>query len=93
MAGLALPVLAGAWFAGSGYVEFNDRLAALERFQAETTQSLADGRQRAQEFARQYEREQAEDRLVNQQVQELAKEVGWLSFHHHDEIGGRGHVD
>ena len=82
VAGIAVPVLAAVWWAGSGYMEFNDRLAALERATAEI-----------HELRDRYEREQAKDDLVNDQVEKLAEHVDWLRFHHHDEIGGRGHVD
>ena len=82
VAGIALPLLAGAWWAGAGYIEFSDRLAALER--------EADD---ARRFREEYGRQQVKDGLVNEQVKDLAGEVEWLKFHHHDEIGGRGHVD
>ena len=83
---LALPLLAAAWWAGSGYVEFNDRLAALEH----ELEDLHDLRAR-------YEREQATDSLVNEKVATLEAHVDWLRFHHHAVPGGgdtgRAHVD
>ena len=83
IAGLALPLLAAAWWAGSGYVEFNDRLSALERDVNEFSGLRA-----------RYEREQAANILVNDQVKALAADVEWLKFHHHHEGGeGRPHVD
>ena len=81
-AGLALPLLAAAWFTGSAYVEFSDRLAALEA-------AVGDGT----EFRQRYEREQVKDSLVNEQVSRLAVDVEWLKFHHHDRHGGRAHTD
>ena len=82
LAGLALPVLAAAWWAGAGYVEFNDRLAALE-----------DGAADAQAFRLRYEREQTKDALVNDRVEKLAQHVDWLRHHHHDRHGGGPHTD
>ena len=83
---LALPLLAAAWWAGSGYVEFNDRLAALEH----ELEDLRDLRAR-------YEREQARDSLVNDQVDTLEAHIDWLRFHHHTVPQGgdtgRAHVD
>lgn len=92
--GIALPLLAAAWWAGSGYVEFSDRLKSLEQH-AQRMDALADAaRSRSQEFTRLYERQQAEDRLVNEQVRQLVKEIEWLKYHHHHEEGeGRPHVD
>ena len=72
VAGIAVPVLAAVWWAGTGYMEFNDRLAALER-------DISDVRQ----FRVRYEREQAKDDLVNTQVEKLAEQIDWLRFHHH----------
>ena len=80
--GIALPLVAGAWWAGAGYIEFNDRLDALEAAHEED-----------RGFRARYEREQAQDSLVNSHVTEILKELEWLKYHHHDEIGGRGHVD
>ena len=80
--GIVAPALAMAWWAGAGYIEFNDRLEALER------DAFLD-----EEFRRRYEREQAKDMLVNEQVKSMAEDVEWLKFHHHDEHGGRAHVD
>ena len=86
IAGIALPLLAGAWWAGSGYVEFADRLTALEQ-QAEELH----------EFRDRYEREQVRDSLVNEQVSNLTDEVDWLRWHHHSVPQGgdtgRAHID
>ena len=83
---LALPLLAAAWWAGSGYVEFNDRLAALER-ELEDLAALRD----------RYEREQAKNDLINDQVEKMEAELDMLRWHHHAVPGGgdtgRGHVD
>lgn len=92
--GLALPLLAAAWWAGSGYVEVSDRLQALETAVSRIESERDQARVRLQEFSRQYERAQAENVLVNQQVHNLATDVEWLKFHHHHESGeGRAHVD
>ena len=79
--GLALPLLGAAYFAGSGYVEFNDRLAVLERDVGEL-----------RELRARYEREQAKDALVNDQVQKLSDDMRWMLYHHHHGEGGP-HVD
>ena len=94
LVGLAVPLLAAAWWAGSGYVEVSDRLAALETATLELTAARDAARDKAQSFAREYERAQAENVLINQQVHKLAEEVEWLKFHHHHDNGeGRAHVD
>ena len=81
--GLLIPLLGATWWAGSGYVEFNDRLALLER-------DVADLR----ELRARYEREQAKDALVNEQVNKILEDIEWLKYHHHHQNGeGRPHVD
>ena len=86
IAGIALPMLAGAWWAGSGYIEFSDRLTALE-------QQTAD----FHALELRYEREQTENRLVNERVESLAGHVEELLYHHHSVPQGgdtgRAHVD
>ena len=87
VAAIVLPLLVGAWWAGSGYVEFNDRLSALERELIHL-----------HELRDRYEREQTKNALVNEQVDDLEKHVDWLRWHHHEIPGGggdtgRGHVD
>ena len=83
---LALPLLAGAWWAGSGYVEFADRLSAIEH----ELEDLHDLRAR-------YEREQAKNDLINEHVEKMEAELDMLRWHHHAVPGGgdtgRGHVD
>ena len=86
---VVLPVLGGVWWAGSGYMEFNDRLAKLE----EDTTAIEEDIAALEHRWFQAEREQAQDALVNDQVRSLETDVEWLKFHHHDAPGGRAHVD
>ena len=80
--GIMIPLLAGAYWAGSGYVEFRDRLDLLER-------DVSDLR----ELRVKYNREQTRDEFVNEQVARLIEDVEWLKYHHHDSFGGIGHTD
>ncbi len=82
IAGLIIPLLAAAWWAGSGYVEVSDRLTALEDATESLKASVADLAAR-----------QIKDGLVNEKVTVLEGHVDWLRYHHHDRIGGKGHVD
>ena len=63
IAGIGLPLLAGAFFVGSAYVEFNDRVGALE----------ADNKE-LQVFKQRYEKDQAIDSIVNDKVNKIDKE-------------------
>jgi len=81
--GIAIPALLIAWWAGSGYVEFKDRLEILEKHA-----------QMHEDFISRYEKSQAKDNLVNERVVEIDKDVEWLKYHHHHQNGeGRPHVD
>lgn len=77
------------WYGAAGVSEVDSLHERVEKLEA------------AQD---QYEHAQATDESVNKQVEALAKEMAWVSFHHHDgrAIGhdheheltlGRGHVD
>ena len=63
VAGIALPIMAATWWAGSSYVEFADRLSAVEQ-----------GNKELQTFRQRYERDQAVDSIINEKVNKLDKE-------------------
>ena len=84
--GVMIPILGAVWWAGSGYMEFNDRLASLER--------EASG---FHDLQLRYEGEQTENRIINERVEKLDKNVEMLLYHHHSVPQGgdtgRAHVD
>ena len=81
-AGAALAVLAPAaaliWYSAVIVDKVNNLHKRVEKIEAT---------QEAQKEA------QAEDRQINELVRQHEEHLDWLRYHHHDHIGGRGHVD
>lgn len=77
-AGLAIPAVAVVWYVAVEVNALDDAEDRLEKLEARVTT---------------IERSQATDEEINKLVRENKSHLDWLRFHHHDEIGGRGHVD
>ena len=76
--GVAIPAVALIWY-GAMQIEHVEHLRSrMLTLEAQVTS---------------IEREQATDAVVNKDVEALKREVDWLRYHHHDDAGGRGHVD
>lgn len=76
--GLAIPLVALAWYAGTAYDKLEAALAHIETLEAQIQELRI---------------AQAEDRLVNERVDRLAEQIDDLRFHHHDVHGGRAHSE
>ena len=77
--GIIVPVVIVIWLAASTVTEMQEMADRLADLEVRFT-SLTEA--------------QVADRLINDDVAELAKHVDWLRYHHHHENGeGHPHVD
>ena len=88
LAAVSVPTVGLIWMFALAYIHIGDNSSEIEDLQAQIhTMSIVN-----EDRWFEYERQQATDRIVNKDVEDLERAIRRLERHHH-ENGGPAHVD